>query len=391
MSQESVIPLCVPCLSGREKQYVAEAMDTNWVSYVGPHVRRFEELLATSADAPFAVAMNSGTSALHIALIQAGVGTDDEVIMPAVTFVSPANAVRYCGAWPVFVDVRANDWQMSAEETRDFLTDGCETTARGLVNKTTGRVVKAILPVHLLGGMADVDAFASLASEFGLFLIEDGAECLGATYKGKGMAGPNSHIEPKRRLIATSFNGNKIVTTGGGGALFCHDESVANHAKHLSTTAKADPIEFYHDELGYNYRLTNVSAALGVGQMELLGDYVDRKRAIAARYAAALEGRNGIVRVHPEPEHCRSTFWMYTVLLDRPARPVVDALGADGIISRPLWRPMFKLPAMQGSHSWGDLPVSRHTCAHAISLPCSVDLSLGDQSRVIDRLLAVLA
>lgn len=386
MSSAPVIPLCVPCLSGREKQYVVEALDTNWVSYVGPHVRRFEELLAAAADAPFATAMNSGTSALHIALVQAGVGPDDEVVMPAVTFVSPANAVRYCGAWPVFVDIRTDDWQMSAEETRSFLAHGCETTARGLVNRTTGRVVKAILPVHLLGGMADVDAFAKLASEFGLFLIEDGAECLGAKYKGTGMAGPNSHIDPKRRLIATSFNGNKIVTTGGGGALFCHDESVANHAKHLSTTAKADPIEFYHDELGYNYRLTNVSAALGVGQMELLDEYVERKRAIAARYAEGLGGVPGLVQLHPEPDHCRSTFWMYTLLLDRPARPVVDALGAAGIISRPIWRPMFELPAMQGSHSWGGLPVSRHTCTHAISLPCSVDLSPADQQRVIQTL-----
>lgn len=390
MSAAKVIPLCVPCLSGREKQYVVEALDTNWVSYVGPHVRRFEELLGSAADAPFATAMNSGTSALHIALVQAGVGMDDEVVMPAVTFVSPANAVRYCGAWPVFVDIRADDWQMSAEETRDFLTHGCETTSRGLVNKSTGRVVKAIMPVHLLGGMADVDAFAKLASEFGLFLIEDGAECLGAKYKGTGMAGPNSHIDPKRRLIATSFNGNKIVTTGGGGALFSHDESVAAHAKHLSTTAKADPIEFYHDELGYNYRLTNVSAALGVGQMELLEEYVDRKRAIAARYAEALGGISGVVQLHPEPEHCRSSFWMYTLLLDRPARPVVDALGAVGIISRPIWRPMFELPAMQGSHSWGELPVSHHTCTHAISLPCSVDLSQEDQQRVIEALIDCL-
>ena len=375
-----VIPLCVPCLSGREWPHLKEALDTNWVSYVGPQVAKFEKLLSASSGAPFVVAMNSGTSALHIALIQAGVGLDDEVVMPAVTFVSPANAVRYCGAWPVFVDVREDDWQMSVEETRAFLTDGCRTTPSGLVNKQTGRTVKAIMLVHLLGGMGDVDAFAKLAEEFGLFLIEDGAECLGAKYKGTGMAAPNSHIEPKRRLIATSFNGNKIVTTGGGGALFSHDEALANHAKHLSTTAKADPVEFYHDELGYNYRLTNVSAALGVGQMELLDEYVDRKRAIAARYADALATVPGVVQVQPEPQHCRSTYWMYTVLLDRPA------LGKSAIIARPLWRPMFELPAMQGSQSWGDLPQTHRCCAHAISLPCSVDLSIPDQTRVIQAL-----
>lgn len=383
MSEPTIIPLCVPCLSGREKQYVIEALDTNWVSYVGPHVQMFEELLVAASGAPFAVAMNSGTSALHVALIQAGVGLDDEVVMPAVTFVSPANAVRYCGAWPVFVDVREEDWQMSAEETRTFLADGCTASPSGLVNRQTGRRVKAILLVHLLGGMGDVDAFAKLAEEFGVFLIEDGAECLGATYKGRGMAGLNPHINPKRRLIATSFNGNKIVTTGGGGALFTHDEATARHAKHLSTTAKADAIEFYHDELGYNYRLTNVSAALGVGQMELLEDYVDRKRMIAANYEAGLKDAAGIVQFHPEPENCRSTFWMYTLLLDRPARPVVDALGELGIITRPLWRPMFELPAMQGCASWGTLPLTLKHCTKSISLPCSVDLTASDQKRAI--------
>ncbi len=387
MSDFPVIPLCVPCLSGREKAYVVEALDTNWVSYVGPHVQKFEELLVAASGAPFAVAMNSGTSALHIALIQAGVGLNDEVVMPAVTFVSPANAVRYCGAWPVFVDVRSDDWQMSAEETRTFLTNGCTATPAGLINQQTGRPIKAILLVHLLGGMGDVDAFAKLADEFGLFLIEDGAECLGATYKGRGMAGPNAHIDPKRRLIATSFNGNKIVTTGGGGALFTHDESTAKHAKHLSTTAKADAIEFYHDELGYNYRLTNVSAALGVGQMELLEGYVNRKRAIAAVYESALKDVPCVVQTHPEPADCRSSFWMYTIQLDRPARPVVDALGKCGIITRPLWRPMFALPAMQGSASWGELPVTAVVCTSAISLPCSVDLTFPDQTRVIQALI----
>jgi perosamine synthetase len=279
---------------------------------------------------------------------------------------------------------------MSAEETRAFLSNGCTETPSGLINLKTGRTVKAILLVHLLGGMGNVDAFAALAEEFSLFLIEDGAECLGATYKGRGMAGPNTHIDPKRRLITTSFNGNKIVTTGGGGALFTHNEATAKHAKHLSTTAKADAIEFYHDELGYNYRLTNVSAALGVGQMELLEDYVNRKRRIAANYESGLKDAAGIVRFHPEPENCRSTFWMYTILLDRPARPVVDALGKLGVITRPLWRPMFELPAMQGSASWGELPVTAVVCSSAISLPCSVDLMAADQNRVIQALIGHL-
>jgi len=391
VSADSLIPLCVPCLSGHEKRYVIEALDTNWVSYVGPHVKRFEELLATAADAPFVVAMNSGTSALHIALILAGVGRGDEVVMPALTFVSPANAVRYCGAWPLFVDVNGADWQMSLEQTREFLTQGCHATPAGLINRETGRPIKAILLVHLLGGMGDVDGFAKLAEEFGLFLIEDAAECLGALYRGKAMAAPNPHLSNQRRLIATSFNGNKIVTTGGGGALFSHDETMAARAKHLSTTAKADPVEFYHDELGYNYRLTNISAALGVGQMELLTSYVERKRAIASRYKAALEGQSGVVQIHPEPALCHSTFWMFTIQLDRLARPVVDALADHKIITRPLWRPMSELPAMQDARSWGDLPLTHRCCQNSISLPCSVNLSPEDQTRVIQQLLRLLA
>jgi perosamine synthetase len=238
--------------------------------------------------------------------------------------------------------------------------------------------------------MGDVDAFAQLAAETGLFLIEDAAECLGALYKKQGMAAANRYVDPKCRIVATSFNGNKIVTTGGGGALLSHDESTAQRAKHLSTTAKADAIEFYHDAIGFNYRLTNVSAALGVGQMELLADYVDRKRAIAARYATGLNGVQGIVQTHPEPAQCRSTFWMYTVRLDRPARPIVDALAAAGITSRPLWRPMFELPAMQGAATWGALPNTRACCLNSISLPCSVDLTLDDQARVIEGLRAAV-
>jgi perosamine synthetase len=391
MAMKPEIPLCVPCLSGKEWPHVKEALDTNWVSYVGPHVRKFEELLSAASGAPFAVAMNSGTSALHIALIEAGVGLEDEVVMPAGTFVAPANAIRYCGAWPVFVDVRPDDWQMCARQTREFLTLGCERTPRGLVNRQTGRTVKAVMLVHLLGGMGDVDAFARLAAETGVCLIEDGAECLGASYKGRGMAGSNGHIDPRRRIVATSFNGNKIVTTGGGGALLAHDEAVANRAKHLSTTAKADAIEFYHDAIGFNYRLTNVSAALGVGQMESLAEYVTRKRAIAERYASALGAIPGVVQTHPEPADRRSTFWMYTVRLDRPARPVVDALAAEGIVSRPLWRPMFELPHLQAAAMWGDLPVTRALCASSISLPCSVQLTLEDQTRVIDALRVVVS
>lgn len=386
MINKSIIPLCVPCLSGNEKHYVVEALDSNWVSYVGPHVNQFEEKLVVSSGAEFAVAMNSGTSALHIALILAGVFPNDEVVMPALTFVSPANAVRYCGAWPVFVDICESDWQMSVEATREFFTYGCDVTSSGLINKITRRPVKAILVVHLLGGMGDVDAFAKLADEFGLFLIEDGAECFGARYKNKKMASFNKYISPHRRLITTSFNGNKIVTTGGGGALFLHDEELTKNARHLSTTAKVDKIEFFHDKIGYNYRLSNLSAALGLGQIELLEDYVNRKRAIANEYVSGLKDVDTIAQFHPESSYCRSIYWMYTILLNQPALPIVKNLEKKRIITRPLWRPMSELPAMKGSFVWGNLITTRKCCTFAISLPCSVNISKSDQDLVMQCL-----
>ena len=244
---------------------------------------------------------------------------------------------------------------MDPEQTREFLCKGCRATPEGLVNRKTGRIVKAIMLVHLLGGMGDVDAFAKLADEFGLFLIEDAAECL-----------------------------------GGGGAFFAHHERAAKRAKHLSTTAKADPIEFHHDELGYNYRMTNLSAAMGVGQLEVLGNYVDCKRSIASNYRAALRDTPGVLQVHPEPASCRSTFWMFTVRLDRPARPLVDVLGKCGIVARPLWRPIPGLPAMEGSVQWGRLPASIELCRSAISLPCSINLTTADQTRAANALKEVI-
>jgi perosamine synthetase len=380
----------VPFLSGGETRYVIEALESNWVSYVGPHVQKFEQLLAEATGAPFAVAMNSGTSALHIALILSGVGVGHEVVMPAVSFVAPANAIRYCGAWPAFVDIRKDDWQMCAEQTREFLRHGCKFTPEGLVNKTTGRAVKAIMLVHLLGGMGDVDAFAKIAEEFGLFLIEDAAECLGATYKNRRIAASTPHMDASCRFVATSFNGNKIVTTGGGGALFTHDEELAARAKHLSTTAKADPVNFYHDAIGYNYRLTNLSAALGVGQLEMLDEYVACKRAIASLYSEALADTSQILQLHPEPVDCRSTFWMFTVRLDRAARPLVDALAKSGVVSRPLWHPLHELPALGDSAKWGPLAASLELCRSAISLPCSSSLSELEQRIVIKKIKELL-
>ena len=384
-ASEAVIPLSIPALRGNEWKYLKECLDTNWVSYVGPFVERFEQELAAKVGAKHAVATASGTAALHICLLLAGVGHDDEVVMPAVTFVAPANAVRYCGAWPALIDISPNDWQLDVVQLERFLADGCERRGRQLINKATGRRIAALLPVHLLGGMADVDSVAELATQYELPLVEDAAECLGATYKGRPISAPCPACRGPMRLVITSFNGNKIITTSGGGAIFTDDSSLAAHAKHLTTTAKVDKIEFLHDEVGYNYRLTNIAAALGVAQLEKLDEYVEIKRGIAARYAEFFKN-NPHIEVHPEPQHCRSIFWMYSLMLNRSARPVIDSLNTEGVMSRPIWIPIHKLPAFSGGAFQFNPTTAESLYRCGLSLPCSVGITEAQVDRVLHLL-----
>jgi perosamine synthetase len=387
-ANQTTIPLSVPVLRGNEWKYVKECLDTNWVSYVGPFVERFEKELAEKAGAKQCVATASGTAALHIALILAGVRPDDDVVMPGTTFVAPANAVRYCGAWPTLIDINASDWQVDVGQMADFLARGCSVRNGQLCNKTTGRRIAALMPVHLLGGMCDLDAVAELATRYQLPLIEDGAECLGATYKGRAIGAPCPAYEGPFRLVATSFNGNKIVTTGSGGAIFSEDPVLAARARHLTTTAKADKIEFFHDEVGYNYRLTNVSAALGVAQLEKLTEYVETKRNIARRYATLFAGCDAI-HIHPEPAGCQSTFWMYTVRLNRQARPLIDRLIERGIMARPIWVPLHRLPVFKNVFDVGST-VADDLYTQAISLPCSVSLSENELATVAGQLILAI-
>ncbi len=369
-----MIPLLVPSLGGNARKYVDECIDTEWVSYVGSYVDKFEHLLAETVNATYAVAMNSGTSALHISLILSGVTRDDEVVMPGITFVSPANAVKYCGAFPVFIDLSETDWQMDVKKTRDFLQNECKRIDGQLINKNTGRCVKSILVVHLLGSLADIDGFAALADEFGLTLIEDGAESLGAIYKRRLLGEPLVAFPDLQRFVCTSFNGNKIITTGGGGALFVHSEDLAQRAKHLSTTAKVDSVQFKHDEVGYNYRLTNPAAALGCSQLEKLPDHLKKKSKIASLYSEKLLGKNRI-ELFPEMPNIQSNYWLYTVRLkDFDSIDLIRELIEKGVHVRPLWEPMTSLPFLSDCYTTG-MSVGNKLQREAVCLPCSVELS----------------
>ena len=374
------IPLCVPHLEGNEWAYVKECLDSNWVSSVGGFVERFENDLARVTGTSHAVATVNGTSALHIALLVCGVKPGDEVIVSDLTFIAPANAVRYTGAHPVFVDAEANYWQMDVGKLRDFLETQCAATSKGLVNRSTGRRVAALLPVHILGGVCEMEAILDLGERFALPVIEDATECLGAKV-GARSAGSLG------RIGCFSFNGNKILTTGGGGMLVTNDKALAERARYLTTQAKDDPLEFVHGAVGYNYRLTNVLAAMGCAQLERLDSYVARKRRIAERYREALSGLPGI-NVPREREGTFNTFWMYTIKVRHrsghaDSRELLRALDAEGIQTRPLWQPLHLSPAHRGATAT-DCSIAVQLSRECLSLPCSVSLSEPDQDAVIE-------
>lgn len=378
----AVIPLSEPLIGGNAWTYVKECLDSGWVSSAGAFVTRFEERSAAVTGTDHAVATSSGTAALHIALLVAGVQPDDEVVVPTLTFIAPANAVRYVGAWPVFLDVDAEYWQLDPERLQDFLVKECRWTDGVLRNRLTGRRVSAVMPVDLLGHPVDLDPIVELAHRFELTVIEDATESLGARYKG-------APVGRRSDLACLSFNGNKVVTAGGGGMLLTHSPERARVARYLTTQAKDDPVEYIHHAIGYNYRLTNLQAALGLSQLEQLDAHVEAKRSIARRYADGLDDVGGLRTMSVAP-WAASSFWLYTILVDAAAygtdsRGLLRALGDRGIQSRPLWQPLHLSPAHAGAQVRGG-EIAESIARQALSLPSSVGLAEADQSRVIDGL-----
>jgi perosamine synthetase len=382
---QDVIPLAVPSIRGNAWEYVRRCLDTNWVSSAGPFVERFEQMLSAYTGAKHAVATVNGTAALHVALLAAGVQPEDEVLVPALTFIASANAVRYAGAWPVFIDVEPHYWQLSPERTREFLEKECRWQGGKLVRVATGRRVSAILPVHVLGHPADLAPLLELARKYELKVIEDAAEALGAMYQGR-------RIGTSGDLTCFSFNGNKIITTGGGGMVVTDNAEYARRIRYLTTQAKDDPLEYVHCELGYNYRLTNLQAALGVSQMECLDEFIESKRRIARHYTEAFADLPGLTPMREAP-WARSTYWLFTVLIDpdrygMDSRSLMRQLQARRIQSRPLWQPMHQSPSFAHLPP-RDCPVADALARQGLSLPCSVGLSDGEQQRVIDGIRAL--
>jgi aminotransferase in exopolysaccharide biosynthesis len=335
MSNEKFIALSLPNIAGNEWKYVKDCLDTGWISSVGSYVTQFEQMVAGFAGVKYGVAAVNGTAALHISLLLSGVKQDDYVILPNLTFVASANSIKYLGAEPLLIDADPHLWQMDLDLLEEFLENETDEKDGHLFYIKDGRRIGAIMPVHILGNMCDMDRFLSIVKKYPLPVVEDSTEALGTTYKGKS-AGSFSP------LACFSFNGNKIISTGGGGVIVTDDEALAKHAKHLTTTAKASADEYYHDEVGYNYRLVNVLAAIGVGQMELLPSFIKRKKECVAFYKKELSGVADI-RFQQELPEVITNGWLFTIQTDKQQQ-LLDHLNANKILSRRFWMPMNKLP-----------------------------------------------
>jgi perosamine synthetase len=361
-----------PRFNGNEWKYLKECLDSTFVSSVGKFVDRFEGDLSAYTGVKHAVAVVNGTSALHISLLLAGVQHEDEVLVPALTFVATANAVSYCGATPHFVDSEERTMGVDPQALREYLKGISDIRDGYCVNRNTGRVIRALVPMHVFGHPADIEGIMAVARDYHLALVEDAAESLGSTYQ-------NHHMGSFGLMGTLSFNGNKTITTGGGGAIITNDLFLANRAKHLTTTAKVPHRwDYVHDQVGYNYRLPNINAALGCAQLEQLPGFLAEKRRLFKRYQNAFANVPQ-VNVVAEPTDCRSNYWLQTLMLDCSATEhkdsILTATNEAGLMTRPAWMPIHQLPPYQNCPKM-ELPVAESLAERLINLPSSSQLGL---------------
>lgn len=362
---QGFIPLHRPVFEGNEKQYLIDCIDSNFVSSVGAKVVEFEQHIASFTGAKYAIATVNGTAALHVALQLAGVQRDDEVITQALTFIATCNALSYAGAHPVFVDVDRDTLGLSPEALRRWLSANVELRGGKAFNRGTGRRISACVPMHTFGIPLRIAEIVAICDEYGIAVVEDAAESLGS-YVG------DRHTGTFGQSATLSFNGNKVITTGGGGMIITNDEALARRAKHLTTTAKVPhPYEFVHDEIGYNYRLPNLNAALGCAQMELLPKMLEIKAEVAARYRGFFAG-TGVRFVEPLPG-TTANYWLNAIVLDCEADrdALLEHTNSREVMTRPIWRLMSRLPMFQHCQHDG-LENSRWLEARVVNLPSSV-------------------
>lgn len=378
-----MIPLSLPNISGNEWKYVKDCLDTGWISSVGSYVTEFENAVAEFVGAKYGVAAMNGTAAIHLALQLVGVESGDLVIVPNITFIASCNAIAYTGAKPMLVDVDPYTWQMDLDLLEEwlvantFVVESMPFTAEQSIRshlKGTGQRIGAILPVHVLGNMCDMDRLISLAERYHIPVVEDSTEALGSTFRGKS-AGTFGQFG------TFSFNGNKIISTGGGGIMVTDDKELAKKAKHMTTQAKIDPFEYDHDAIGYNYRLVNILAAVGVAQMEQLPLFLERKKEIDARYRAELE--SPLLRFQTVTEGVAPNNWLQTMWVDQQ-RPMMKHLLDNGVQCRPFWVPMNRLEMFKDCIFVSNEDQSGRVYEHCISIPSSTGLTDEQVDTVIE-------
>ena len=369
-----------PNIAGNEWKYVKACLDTGWVSSVGSYVTQFENMVAEFAGVKFGVATSNGTAALHIALMLAGVRQDDYVIVPNVTFVATINSIRYTGASPILIDVEKGGWQMDLDLLEEFLENETDEKNGELICIKDGRIIRCIMPVHVLGNMINIERLLKIAKEYKLKVVEDATESLGTYYKGKHTGGFGI-------MGCFSFNGNKIITTGGGGVLVTDNEELAKKAKHLTTQAKSDPFEYVHDEVGYNYRLVNVLAAMGVAQMELLPSFIQRKKEINTFYRDKLSGIGDISFQKIEPE-VDCNMWLFTIMTENQ-KLVLKVLNDHLMQSRPFWVPMNQLRMFSNDIYFNKDDNSDYLYRRCLSIPCSTNIKDEEMLSVVEKIRSV--
>ncbi len=364
-------------MGGNELKYVTECITTGWVSSVGAYVDQFEKMSAEYAGTKYAVATSSGTTALHICLVLMDVKQDDLIITPNITFIATLNSIKYTGADPILIDTDENNWQMDLNLLEEFLTTQTEQRNGVCHYKNDGRRIPVIMPVHVLGNMCNMHRLIALAKQYNLIVIEDSTEALGSYYKGQ-------HAGSFGLLGTFSYNGNKIITTGGGGMIVTNDEALAKKAKHLTTQAKSDPFEYIHDEIGYNYRLVNVAAAMGVAQMEQLPGFIQRKKEIIALYKNELNGIGDISfqQVHSD---VNPNWWMPTIMTTKQ-KEVLKVLNENKMQSRPFWVPMNQLRMFTNDIYYNHTDRSNFVYQHCLSIPCSTYITDEQVKAVCDKI-----
>lgn len=373
------IPLALPHLTGNELKYIQDCLETNWITSVGKYIPLFEHKVAEYTKSKYAIAVSSGTAALHLALLAVGVERNDVVVLPNLSFVASVNAIHYCGAEPLFVDITQDTWQLDSTLLESFLEKDCFIENNSCFIKNSKKRIKAILPVHILGNVGEMQNILTLAQKYHITVVEDAAESLGSFYK-------NTHTGCLADVGIISFNGNKVVTTGGGGMILTQNEQIAQKVRHWANQSKADLHEYYHDEVGYNYRLINLLAAIGLAQMEQLEHFLKQKEYIYHFYHQNLSEK---VTFQKSLSDVKPNNWL-TTFLSNQSKTIQEALEKQGIQTRKLWYPLNRLPMHQNAtyitendHTW-------QIYEQSVSLPSGVGLKEENLKQIVQTILEAI-